>query len=193
MVTCWKCSTAAKQMKALVGVMVGLCLSQTMGSNPEQVTVQLCGPQLADMLDLVCEGHGFHFKRAASPGQEEEEGQGEGRRSKRTRWSQDSEVTVVRECCLRRCTLHTLGTYCAATPGLNNDQQPGLQNGNERRISATFTTTLPFSTTTHSSAHYDPNTPSAQVIRGPPAGSPNSPFFYVQRGSRPTRSPLVNK
>ncbi|KAL8620958.1 hypothetical protein ACOMHN_044105 [Nucella lapillus] len=183
MVPCMKFTTVLKQITAVVGVLLGMWVYQTVATTADPHHVQLCGPQLANMLEIVCAGRGFHFKRAASL---------EVNPSKRT-----GDLTVVAECCHRRCTIPTLETYCAASSGPSRIPQAdifGYLNGNDRRHTTHLaSSTIFYPTTTMSSAHYDPNEPSAQVFRGPPAGSPNTAFFYVLRGSRPTRTPLIKK
>ncbi|KAK7107037.1 hypothetical protein V1264_015022 [Littorina saxatilis] len=199
-------------MTVVAGLMVVLLMSLSAAQvRPQRV---LCGRTLADALDLVCANRGFHFnKRSANSGTKQPAAgasapssapAAEGpARVLRSVAEAGPALSVVDECCRRPCSYDTLESYCA--PAGNRPTAVGsetdliqLFSGNQagRRVTTQASTTF---TTTQSTAHYDPNSPSAEVFRGPHRGHPaahgnsGKQFFYVQVGSRPTRNPLITE
>ncbi|KAL6461486.1 hypothetical protein MHYP_G00296300 [Metynnis hypsauchen] len=96
----------------LFAVAVALCSSQTSAET-------LCGGELVDTLQFVCEDRGFYFSRPY---------RSNSRRSHRG---------IVEECCFRSCDLNLLEQYCA---------KPAKS---ERDVSATSLQVIPVLQTLH--------------------------------------------
>ncbi|XP_067675682.1 insulin-like growth factor I [Haliotis asinina] len=145
-----------------------------------QATGRLCGKQLADALDLVCMGRGFHWdvnKRSGVPLLTKREEGGRGKRSV-------SQRGVVEECCVNVCSIEMLERYCA---------EPASDSmlTHLRQHFAHMTQSVEQTTTTLPPSPPTPGTPS--TLSSELATNPRkfNSFFYLHVGPRPTRSPLI--
>ncbi|XP_045198865.1 insulin-like peptide [Mercenaria mercenaria] len=180
------------------------------------IGVQVCGKLLANMLDLVCDGRGFHWintddlpaitKRSANQYLSQSSGSLQRR-------------GVVTECCRKACSLSDMESYCAAPSGTHfvNPTSGPITEEVANDISETeLNNDFPYSLTTappqqrHTTPRPQP-TPSRVLQRLPNlqslfsgsifglprsqgryAGFGNSRFFFVRPvGPRPTRTPVV--
>ncbi|KAK7491523.1 hypothetical protein BaRGS_00017162 [Batillaria attramentaria] len=171
-------------MTTVAGLVVVLLLAMSVATVENRRL--LCGRQLADTLDLVCAGRGFHWNKRSVDSIKSH--------VKRNANAAVPETgvparSVVDECCRRPCGFHTLESYCATTDNPAPFNGLDLWATNGQRFTTTSSTGF---TTTPSTAHYDPNSPSAEVNRGRPRGNKH-PFFYVQLGRLVTRNPLITE
>lgn len=104
--------------------LIGTCLIFSLLSVTKVLSVQLCGKALADMMDLVCAGRGFHWvstdgvptisKRSAVQYLTEKD---------RPMFKRGG---VVSECCKQTCTMANLESYCASDIGVYRSQTTSL-------------------------------------------------------------------
>nr|UWI79939.1 insulin-related peptide 5 [Haliotis discus hannai] len=165
----------------LLSVMLAILTATSVSA---QATGRLCGKQLADALDLVCMGRGFHWdvsKRSGSlhcvPLMTKRDGGIRGRRSVTQRG-------VVEECCVNVCSVEMLERYCAQPASSSRLTRLRQQFAHVTQAADQVTTTLPPSPPT-------PGTPS--TLSSELASNPRkfNSFFYLHVGPRPTRSPLI--
>nr|WAS30715.1 IGF1 [Sinohyriopsis cumingii] len=179
--------------------------------------VRLCGKNLADMLDLVCDNRGFH---SIAP----DRGVGFPRLTKRTASeylsnSLNENPGIVGECCYRSCTLEDLESYCAlpvdqvdANPtkvslprrieeelfrermGSTKSSSTSRVNINDINNKIVTTTEPPVITTTRLPSRSLSRENTGHISRDSfpmPNRFGSSKFFFVRPvGPRPTRSPV---
>ncbi|XP_055954771.1 insulin-like growth factor I, adult form [Patella vulgata] len=171
--------------------LVALAIFLSLGLSEQAMPERLCGRNLADALDLVCYDRGFHWevrKRSGMPVLSKRHNTMTseiiyGKRSYSNRRG------VVEECCYIGCNYDILESYCAQ-PG---DDAPG--SGSRILFGRTTARPIPVPQTT----------PPPPVVTTPSHDFPSAVFnsnhrrghaarkhfFYVQLGTRPTRSPLI--
>ncbi|KAL3882336.1 hypothetical protein ACJMK2_028689 [Sinanodonta woodiana] len=180
-------------------------------------SVRLCGKNLADMLDLVCDNRGFYSIAS-------DRGIGLPRLAKRTASeylsnSLNENPGIVGECCYRSCTLEDLESYCAL-PAEEADANPtkgslprrieeelfrdrllstksytSIVNINDINNRIVTTSEPPVITTTRLPSRSLSRESTGHISRDPfpiPHRFGSSKFFFVRPvGPRPTRSPVL--
>ncbi|ESO89360.1 hypothetical protein LOTGIDRAFT_154465 [Lottia gigantea] len=173
--------------------LVALAIFLSLGTITEQAEPErLCGRNLANALDLVCYDRGFHWEVS----KRSDINHPAKRRNRRMidvfidKRNYHGRRGVVEECCYIGCTYETLESYCAE-PG----DEALVRPGNRFRLLMGRTTTRPTvpaatprpPVVTTPGVHF----PSAVFNSHPRPGSRKHRYFYVQLGTRPTRSPLI--
>ncbi|XP_064627759.1 insulin-like growth factor I [Lineus longissimus] len=161
---------------------------------------RLCGRTLADVLDLICQGRGFHGDTGIDHEKRSFRNQMITRRQATTFLvgstvppSMAARDGVVEECCLRHCTYETLESYCAEPSSTDDeiDLEEFLNPSSSSTSSTTSTTRLRTTTA---------GPPTTRQFRHLPASLKGRTFFYIRnqeeqdkkkkRGSRNVHKPL---
>ncbi|XP_056272819.1 insulin-like growth factor 2b [Pseudoliparis swirei] len=97
--TCWRTEVSRPKVKKMTSSSRALVLALAMALSVVEITSAetLCGGELVDALQFVCEDRGFYFSRPTS--------RGSNRRNQNR--------GIVEECCFRSCDLNLLEQYCA--------------------------------------------------------------------------------
>ncbi|KAG5839096.1 hypothetical protein ANANG_G00201310 [Anguilla anguilla] len=148
----------------------------------------LCGGELVDALQFVCEDRGFYFSRPTSRAN-----------------SRRSQKGIVEECCFQSCDLNLLEQYCAKPAKSERDvSASSLQQDGRRHVAVRYSKYEAWQRKRRSACGGRPGRPAGAKLRpagragqGPGAGpKPPAPHHPAQPGppaAAPTETRAVHK